>query len=110
MINSYLIGIIYITGMSGIIFSHNLIKKVISLSILNSAVIIMFIYLGSLSGTEAPVMLETTSNIVDPVPQALMLTAIVVGICLTALALAMVYRLYQIYGTLDIREIEKKAG
>ena len=46
---------------------------------------------------------------VDPLPQALMLTAIVVGICVVALALVLVYRLYLKFGTLDMRRIEKKA-
>jgi multicomponent Na+:H+ antiporter subunit C len=45
---------------------------------------------------------------VDPLPQALMLTAIVVGVCIVALALALVHRLYRRFETLDIREIERQ--
>ncbi len=109
MINGYLIIVLLLIGIGGLILSKNLIKKVIALNIINSAIVILFIYLGSLSGDEAPILLEQTGSIVDPVPQALMLTAIVVGICLTALALSLTYRLQRIYGTLDIYEIEKKA-
>lgn len=108
MINGYLIIGLFLVGVFGLILCTNLIKKVIALNIINSAIVILFIYLGSLSGDVAPILLELTGEIVDPVPQALMLTAIVVGICLTALALSLVYRLYRIYGTLNIHEIEKR--
>ncbi len=110
MISTLLICLFFITGISGLVFSDNIIKKVIALNLVNSAIVILFIYSGSLSGILAPIILKGNENIVDPVPQALMLTAIVVGICITALALSLVYRLYYIYGTLDIREIEKRIG
>ena len=108
MINYILISSLFITGAAGLILTKNLIKKVMALNIINSAVVILFIYHGSLKGSLAPIILTGDENIVDPVPQALMLTAIVVGICVTALALALVYRLYRLYSTLDIIEIEKK--
>ena len=109
MINLTLIAALFVTGVSGLILSRNLIKKVIALGIINTAVIILFIYTGSLSGVLAPIITAGEINIVDRLPQALMLTAIVVGLCIPALALALIYRLYRLYGTLDIREIEKKA-
>jgi len=109
MINSCLIVGIFLVGVCGLVLCGNLIKKVIAMNIVNSSIVILFIYLGSLSGEEAPILLEKTGPVVDPVPQALMLTAIVVGICLTALALSFVYRLFRKYGTLNIHEIEKKA-
>lgn len=107
MINFTMIALLFIAGTFGLILSANLIKKVMALNIINSSVIIMFIYSGSLKGDQAPIIPDAGKIIVDPIPQALMLTAIVVGICVTALALALVYRLYKIYGTLDITEIEK---
>ena len=79
-----------------------------ALNIINSSVVILFIYKGSLSGNLAPILTEGQKDIVDPVPQALMLTAIVVGLCITALALVLIYRLYRFYNTLDITEIEKR--
>jgi len=104
----YLIGAIFLLGMWGLIAKPNMVKKVMALSIANSAVIVLFIYHGSLSGTTAPI--EGGEGVmVDPLPQALMLTAIVVGICIVALALALVYRLYTKFGTLDMRVIEEKS-
>jgi multicomponent Na+:H+ antiporter subunit C len=90
----------------GLLQKRNLIKKIIALSIMNSGIVILFIYGGSLSGKNAPILVKGVSDIVDPLPQALMLTAIVVGVCLTALALALVYKVYQHYHTLDIAQIE----
>ena len=104
----YLIGAIFLVGLWGVISVANLIKKVVALSIMNSAIILFFVYFGSLSGNTAPILTEIEGTPVDPLPQALMLTAIVVGICVVALALVLVYRLYQRYGTLDIGEIERQ--
>ncbi|MFP4375430.1 MAG: sodium:proton antiporter [Spirochaetales bacterium] len=106
----YLIGAIFLAGIWGIIAQRNLIKKIVGLSIANSAIIMFFIYFGSLSGTGAPIVGDEGLEMrpVDPVPQALMLTAIVVGICIVALGLVLVYRLYRRYGTLDMAEIERQ--
>jgi multicomponent Na+:H+ antiporter subunit C len=105
----YLILALFLLGVWGLVRKTNLIKKVIALSLINSALIILFVYLGSLSGSTAPILLAglTESEVVDPLPQALTLTTIVIGICLTALALVLVARIYRHYGTLDIRRLER---
>ncbi len=103
-----LIVLLFLTGLWGLIERNNLIRKVIALNILSSAVTILFVYYGSLSGRGAPILLSGIWDIVDPIPQALMLTAIVIGVSLTALGLALVYRIYLRFGTLDIREIERE--
>ena len=99
--------VLFLLGIWGLLGKDNLIKKVIALNIINSAIIILFVYLGSLSGTTAPIMLKGIADIVDPLPQALMLTAIVIGISVTALALTLISKIYRHFGTLDIRRIEK---
>jgi multicomponent Na+:H+ antiporter subunit C len=100
-----LIGAIFLIGLWGVMHRANMVKKVMGLSIANSAIILLFIYYGSLSGRTAPI--EGSGGImVDPLPQALTLTAIVVGVCVMALALVLVYRLYLKFGTLDMRKIE----
>lgn len=104
----YLIGAIFLIGLWGVISLPNLIKKVAALSIANSAIILFFVYFGSLSGETAPILTGDHGRPVDPLPQALMLTAIVVGICVVSLALALIYRLYRRYQTLDIRKIERR--
>jgi multicomponent Na+:H+ antiporter subunit C len=94
------------TGMAGMILADNLIKKIMALSILNSALVILFVWAGSLSGNEAPILLKGIRDIVDPLPQAVMLTSIVIGICVTAVALAFCLRLYDSWGTVSRRELE----
>ena len=103
----YLIGTIFLIGLWGVIAQNNLVKKVLGLSIANSAIIMLFVYYASLSGSGAPIM-DAPGVPVDPIPHALMLTAIVVGICIVALALVLIYVLYQRYGTLDMDEIERR--
>jgi multicomponent Na+:H+ antiporter subunit C len=104
----YMIGALFLIGLWGLLGKRNLIKKVIAISISNSAVVLFFVYYGSLSGTTAPIVGDRVPRMVDPLPQALMLTAIVVGICVIALALAIVTRIYTRTGTLDMRRIERQ--
>ena len=96
-----------LTGVAGVIMADNLIKKIMSLGILNSALVILFVWAGSLSGSEAPILLDGVRDIVDPLPQAVMLTAIVIGVCVTAVALAFVLRIYDSWGTVSRRRIEQ---
>jgi multicomponent Na+:H+ antiporter subunit C len=104
----YLVLALFLLGVWGMVRKDNLIGKVIGLSIVNSALVILFVWLGSLSGSAAPILVEKAAEVVDPLPQALMLTAIVIGVCLTALALVLVVRIYRSFGTLDIRRVERQ--
>lgn len=103
-----LIGLLFLVGLWGLVAKRHLIKKIFGLSILNAAVVILFVVEGASIGNSAPIMESGVSNIVDPIPQALMLTAIVIGVCVTALALAMAYRLYKATGSFDIDEIRRR--
>jgi multicomponent Na+:H+ antiporter subunit C len=98
--------LLILTGLAGVILADNLIKKIMALSILNSALVILFVWAGSLSGSEAPILLQGVQDIVDPLPQAVMLTTIVIGICVTAVALAISLRIYDSWGTVSRRELE----
>ena len=109
MFNGAMIFAIFLVGAWGLVVKRHLIKKVIALNIISSAIVILFIYLGSLQGASAPILVDGVSNIVDPIPQALMLTAIVVGVCTTDLALVLAYKIYRVYQTLDLTEIERTA-
>ena len=95
-------------GVLGVIRSDNLIRKIMALNIVNSAVIVMYVHFASLSGTDAPIYVGDTLNSVDPLPQALMLTAIVIGLATTAVALVLVVKLHHHFGSLDASEIENR--
>lgn len=109
LINRVIILGLFLLGFYGLVVQKNLVKKVFSLAIQNSAVVLLFILEGSTLGSYAPLLTDSNNNsYVDPIPQALMLTAIVVGVCVTALALALVFRLYKLYGTLDVEVIQQR--
>jgi len=95
-------------GLWGILSGRSLIRKIIGLSILNSTVVILFILSGRIDGTRAPILTKSGDGlVVDPIPQALMLTAIVVGLSVTALALILAVKLYRSCGSLNVCEIEE---
>ena len=87
--------------------------KVIGLSVFQSAVIMFYISMGKVAGGTAPILPQVHGELVhdpgvvysNPVPHVLMLTAIVVGVATTALALALVVRIYDAYGTIEEYEI-----
>ncbi|PKL25194.1 MAG: Na+/H+ antiporter subunit C [Spirochaetae bacterium HGW-Spirochaetae-3] len=110
MIARSLILCLFITGLVGLTTRRNLVKKAYALSIMNSAVVLLFVLEGSGIGDKAPLLGGSPGVFVDPVPQALMLTAIVVGVCVSALALTIAYRLHRIYGTLDADELKRLVG
>ncbi len=107
MINGLNMGIIlFLVGLYGIITNKNVIKIVMSISIMGNSVVLFFISLGYVKDSDAPIMLSGVGKIVDPLPQALMLTMIVINLCLTALALTIVIWLYNEYGTLELGEMK----
>ncbi|GAB1483730.1 NADH-quinone oxidoreductase subunit K [Treponema sp.] len=110
MVERALILILFLLGFYGLIARRNLIKKVYALAIQSAAIVLLFVLEGSRVGSIAPLLdlRVKGSTFVDPLPQALMLTAIVVGVCVSALALSLAYRLYLLYGTLDIEELGNK--
>src|SRR6056297_1707156 len=103
-----LVVILLCIGLWGILAGRSLIRKIIGLSILNSSVVILFILSGRIDGTKAPILTGSEPGlVVDPIPQALMLTAIVVGLSVTAVALIIAVKLYRACGSIDVRTIEE---
>ncbi|OVE85963.1 sodium:proton antiporter [Natronolimnobius baerhuensis] len=96
---------LFLIGVYMMIDSRNLIKKVIGLNFAQIAVYLMLVTIGYVDGATPPIIgfEEPHSN---PLTHVLVLTAIVVGVALTALALALVIRLHSEFGTVDTREIE----
>lgn len=101
-------------GLYTIITKHNLVKTVIGLSIADYGVNLLLISIGFNPGGTAPIFTWTELNpasfFVDPIPQALTLTSIVIGACVTAMSLALVIKLEEQYGTTDTREIRRLHG
>lgn len=84
--------------------TRNAVKLLMSLSIMGSGVILLFISVGYIPGAGVPII-ESSTNIVDPIPHSFMLTSIVINLATTALGLALILRLYREYRTLDVKEM-----
>ena len=104
--------ILFLIGLYGVVTRRNLVKIAISLSIMEFSTFLFFALLGYIEGGVAPIVNPAEPNkiYVDPLPQALVLTAIVIGLATTALLMAVIIRLYRKYGTFDIREIKNLNG
>jgi multicomponent Na+:H+ antiporter subunit C len=87
-------------GMYMVVGDRNLVKKVIGLNLFQTGIFLFFITSGFVTGGRAPVIQEGVETYVNPLPHVLILTAIVVGVSLTAVALTLVVRIYSEYGTL----------
>jgi multisubunit Na+/H+ antiporter MnhC subunit len=104
--------ILFLTGLYGVITRRNLIKIAISLSIMEFSSFLFLALIGYIDGGVAPIVdpADPVKTYVDPLPQALVLTAIVIGLATTAMLMAVIIRIYRKYGTFDIREINKLRG
>jgi multicomponent Na+:H+ antiporter subunit C len=103
-------GLIFI-GLFIMLVKRNLIKVIIGLGILETGVNLLLISVGYISKGTAPIFSKSVTEaerMVDPVPQALVLTAIVIGVAVLALALSLAIRLYHHYGMLDMRRIKEQ--
>ncbi len=102
--------ILIMLGLYGLLTQRNVIKIIISLNIFEIGLNIFIISIGYIKDGIAPIFTNSnassTLNFVDPLPQALVLTAIVIGVGTTALGLAFAKKLYQKYGTFDLDEME----
>lgn len=92
---------IAIVALYGLVVSDNLIRKIMCLAMLESMIVLGFLTAGYVADGVAPVLDGSAGTRVDPLPQALMLTAIVVGVCFNSLALAFIVRLHQTHRTLE---------
>ena len=103
-----------VLGFYTIVTKYNLVKTVIGLSIMDYGVNLLIITIGFNPGGTAPIFtwgeLNPDSFFVDPIPQALTLTSIVIGACVTAMSMSLVIRMKESYGTLDTREIRRLRG
>ncbi|MFQ3319695.1 MAG: multicomponent Na+:H+ antiporter subunit C [Natronomonas sp.] len=102
--------ILMVTGLYIMVASPNLVKKVIGLNLFQSAVFLFFIASAYVEGGSPPIVPPDGGGgpYVSPLPHVIVLTAIVVGVSLTAVALALIVRIYEEYGTLDeavLREV-----
>lgn len=101
------IGLLVI-GIAGMVIAKNLFRILLALAIAEAGANLMLVLAGFRYNAVAPIISESGLPMVDPVPQAMVLTAIVIGVGIQALALSLILQIYKIYGTLDLREINRR--
>jgi len=97
-------------GLYIVLVKRNLIKVIIGITLIDTGVNLFLVSVGYIRMGTAPIFSQAEAagrQMVDPVPQALVLTAIVIGVSVVALALSVAIRLYEHYGTLDLGKIRE---
>ena len=107
--------VLAMVGLYAIVAKKNLVKIIVGLAILEYAVNMFLVFTGYRGSGLPPIAKAGETDLyaagaADPVPQALILTSIVIGLGLVALMVAMAIRLYQKYGTFDVTEMRKLRG
>ena len=101
-------------GLYCIVAKRNLFKICIGTGLIDYGVNLLIVSVGFHPGGTAPIFtiteLNRTSFFVDPIPQALTLTSIVIGACTTAMTLSLIMKIKEQYGTLDSGEIRRLRG
>ncbi|WP_296490260.1 cation:proton antiporter subunit C [Rhodoferax sp.] len=94
-----------VAGLFIVISRTNLIKKLVGLGIFQTSVYLLYIGPGKLIGGTAPILSDAFTVYSNPLPHVLILTAIVVGVAILALGLALVVRIREAYGTIEEDDI-----
>jgi len=113
----YILGFsVLLAGLYAIVAKKNVVKIIIGLIAIDYALNLILVLVGWRTGGSPPILAEgqTPANLaataVDPLPQAMVLTSIVIGLGLTALMVALAVRIYEKYGTFDTNRIRKLRG
>ncbi len=104
----WVFAIVLMIGFYAVIAKSNLVKKLIGLSIFQAAVFLLYITMGKIDNGTAPIFQDAATVYSNPLPQVLILTAIVVGISTTALGLGIVVRIREEYGSIEESDIQER--
>ena len=108
--------ILFVIGFSNLLLQKNLIKKIIGLNIMDTAMYLFLALKGYIEGRKAPIVTDGIQSVeayINPIPSGLVLTGILVSVSVTAVMLSLTIRLYRRYHTLDLDAITtqlKKEG
>ena len=101
----WIVIVLMMAGFYVVIAQGNLLKKVVGINIFQVSIFLFYISMGKVDGGGAPIIAEGVVLYSNPLPHVLILTAIVVGVATTALALALTVRIHDAYGTIEEDEI-----
>lgn len=100
--------VLILMGLYGALTHRNILRMIVGFTLADTGVHLVLVAVGYMPGRTAPIMdsavpvADAAARVIDPVPQALVLTAIVIGLGVTALMLAYAYRLFRARHSLDI--------
>lgn len=100
--------ILFCIGFCMLLFSRNLLKKVIGLDIMDTGVFLLLADRGYIAGRTVPIITDGVSDMtryINPIPAGLVLTGIVVSVSVSALMLSLTVRIYKTYRTLDMDKL-----
>ncbi len=106
--NYWVVIFLMMVGFYTVISRGNLVKKIIGLNIFQVSVFFLYISISMVEGGAVPIITEGVEVYSNPLPHVLILTAIVVGVATTVLALALVVRIKEAYGTIEEDEIHEQ--
>ena len=106
--NYWVVIVLMMAGLYILIARYNLVKKMIGLGVFQTSIFYLYITMGKVNGGTAPILVADAPDIVysNPLPHVLILTAIVVGVATTAVALALSVRIHEAFGTIEEDEIK----
>ena len=106
--NYWAVIVLMMAGLYILIARYNLVKKMIGLGVFQTSIFYLYITMGKVDGGTAPILLADAPDTVysNPLPHVLILTAIVVGVATTAVALALIVRIHESFGTIEEDEIK----
>ncbi|MCL2595287.1 MAG: cation:proton antiporter subunit C [Promicromonosporaceae bacterium] len=93
--------VLFFIGLAGVVLRKNMMITVIAVGVMNTAVILAFVTMGSATDYVAPMLAETVTGAADPVPQALMITSVVIGVAVKTVFLVLILGHYRQHQTLD---------
>lgn len=104
--------VLFAIGLYCVLRKRNLIKIIIGIGIMGYAANLFFVLVGYRTEGRSPIYAhgQAIRNMVDPLPQAVVMTSIVLGLSVTLLLISIAIRIYEKYGTFDITKIDKLKG
>lgn len=105
--NYWIVIFLMMAGFYVVIVRGNVVKKIVGLNLFQTSVFILYISMSKVQGGTAPIVENEFTVYSNPLPHVLILTAIVVGVATTALALALTVRIKESYGTVEEDEIHR---
>lgn len=101
--------LLFCIGLSMLVTKSNLLKKLLGLNVMETAVFAFLVTAGAVESGNAPIMVEGARGpFTNPLPQAMVITGIVVAVSVTAVALALIVQIHAHYGTIEVDELKER--